>query len=255
MVISFDSTYIGWTGAPIPVAKCLFDLHSLDVDSKIVELAGDYSTISGNPMDRETKQRQDCVDYLSDYVDWIVQLDTDELIPDFDKLVAISENVPAGIAGIEWPMRVLYRKVGEFDYLAVSDCHLKPIYEYPGPILVRANVQFRHARNIFEPIVRYSVRDDSSSLQLQSQHTTGITVVPDLEHGDAIIHNSWARSSSVVFTKIRSWGHSQGLKSLLYFVLFWYPSPLTWPLLRNFHPFARGLWPRLSVINVNLGKP
>jgi hypothetical protein len=250
LLVSYDSNSKSWSGTDIPAAECVDKVRDVDKRSIMVELSGDYSTIAGSPMDRDTKQRQDCVNYLSSRVDWILQIDTDEWIPDINLVIRMLSDLPQDVRGIEWPMRVLYRKLGPGLYLAISDLNSKPVYEYPGPIIVRSNETLIDARRISNRIIRYAVRGDTSSLQLRLEHTVGVTVHESLTDANVIIHNSWARSPKSVWRKISSWSHNNGYKSLFYFFLVWLPSPFTWRNIRNIHPFAQGLWPKLSIFNV-----
>jgi hypothetical protein len=250
LVVSYDSDSKSWTGIDIPVHDCCELVKKLDVDSKIVEITGNYSTYQGTPMERDTKQRQDCIDYLSGKVDWIIQLDTDEWIPKVTDLIDTLDGIPNDVCGVEWPMRVLYRHLRGSNYLGISDRLGNPVYEYPGPVLVRKNVTLVDARRISERVVRYAVAGDTSSIQLRREHTVGIEIRPELGPESAIIHNSWARSPRSVWKKVTSWSHSNGMKSWLYFFCVWLPSSVTWRLLLDIHPFARGLWPKLSQVVV-----
>ena len=254
LVVSYDSTYRGWTGAKIPVGECLQKLRNCDTQSKIVELPGTYSTGVGLPIDRDTKQRQECIDYLSDHVDWILQIDTDEYIPNVTKLIEQTTGMPKEITGIEWPMRVLFRKLSKRKYLAISNTDYQPTYEYPGPILVRSHVTLVDARRTTGTVVRYAVLGDTSSLQLQANHVNGVDVRRVLDDKDAVIHNSWARNPDVVWRKVASWGHHEGIRSLFYYLFIWLPAPITSKILNDFHPFAKGLWPKLTNLEVGVGE-
>lgn len=248
LVVSSDSDSKSWTGIDIPVRDCRELVKELDVGSKIVEISGHYSTYAGTPMQRETKQRQDCIDYLSDKVDWIIQLDTDEWIPNVSDLIDTLNGIPNDVCGVEWPMRVLFRHLSGNNYLGISDILGNPVYEYPGPVLVRKNVTLVDARRISGRVVRYAVMGDISSIQLRAEHIVGIEVRQELDSTSAIVHNSWARSPKNVWTKVTSWGHSNGVKSLVYFFCIWLPSTITWRALSDIHPFASGLWPKLSKV-------
>lgn len=249
LVVSYDSKCKGWTGADVPVAECLEKLRQLDVDGKIVEIVGDYSGGSSSPIEKDTKQRQDCVDYLSNAVDWIVQLDTDEWFPNVTDIIKLVATLPSDIDGIEWPMKVLYRQLGRNNYLAISDPKSNPVYEYPGPVIVRRNVRLVDARRISTQVLRCCVAGDVSSIQLSESHVNGIALLKNLSHDQVIIHNSWARCWQVVHRKVKTWGHNDGLRSMLYFWLIWFPAPFTWRMMSDFHPFAKGLWPKLYIFS------
>jgi hypothetical protein len=249
IVVSYDSRSKGWTGIDIPVSECLALIKQIDVHGKVVEIVGDYSSGDESPIDKDTRQRQDCVDCLSDRVDWIIQLDTDEWFPDVSELISIAEDMSVDVSGIEWPMKVLFRKVGQHQYLAVTDNNRNSVYEYPGPVLIRSKVKLVDARRTSGTVVRYCVTDDVSSLQLSGSHVLGIRLRRELNHRQVIVHNSWARSRDVVYRKVTSWGHNQGVRSTLYFWFVWFPAPFTWRIISDFHPFAKGLWPRLSLFS------
>ena len=87
---------------------------------------------------------------------------------------------------------------------------------------------------------------DRSSLQIARPAEAGEHRWEGLRHEEAVIHNSWARSPHEIRQKVRSWGHANDVGGGRYYWLRWYPSPVTWRYARNLHPFARGLWPRLS---------
>jgi hypothetical protein len=250
LVVSYDSDSCGWTGHQIPVAECLEVIDRLDIDQKVIKLSDSYSRYSGSPMQRETNQRQTCINYLSDKVEWILQLDTDEWLPNVTHLLDCARSQSDSIQGIEWPMRVLYRQLSFNRYLAVCGKGNRPTFEYPAPVLVRCNAPLVDARRINGRIARYAVTDDHASLQLQPSHTQDIQIIRELTPDDVIVHNSWARSPRVVLTKIKSWGHNDGWKSIGYFVFVWLLAPVCWPLMNDFHPFSSGLWSRLHMFTL-----
>jgi hypothetical protein len=121
-----------------------------------------------------------------------------------------------------------------------------PRYDYPGSVAVRPGVELLDGRRAAGESLRAVVVGDHSSLQIMRPAVAGEHRWIALEHDDAILHNSWARSPHEIRQKIHSWGHANGLRGEFYYWFRWYPSPLTWRLLRDLHPFARGLWPRLG---------
>jgi hypothetical protein len=62
---------------------------------------------------------------------------------------------------------------------------------------------------------------------------------------DAMLHFSWARTPEEMQLKVASWSHHDGLKSWIFYHLYWKGAPYLWRWMRDFHPFARGLWPAL----------
>lgn len=246
IVVSYDESSTGWAGAPIAVEECLGLLRSMDRDRKMVYVPGCFSNTTDVTTFGETAQRTAALAVAAQGADWVLQLDTDEVLPQpTDLLARLDVAAEIGAEGVEWPMRVLYRRRRQ-DYLEVVDEDGQPRFEYPGPIAVRPTARLVHARQIDGPILRCAVAGDDRSLQLRRAAAPGETRLPDLTTEAAILHNSWARQPAVVRQKVRSWGHNMGWRSAVYYWVKWYPAPLTWRWLKDFHPFSKGLWPRLA---------
>lgn len=246
IVVSYDENSTSWTGTPIPVEECLARLRAIDKDQKMVYSPGHYARLDHQPMENDTYQRQCALDEAGKGADWVLQLDTDEVLPSPDRLAdLLRECGEQGIPALEWPMRVLFRKFGRGDFLEVCAKSGRNRYEYPGPIAVRPGARLVDARRPSGRFLRATVHGDDESPQLRQAERDGESRISLLREGEAILHNSWARDRLSVHRKIGSWSHSAGLRSTLYYYLVWLPSPVTWRFLRNFHPFARGLWPRL----------
>ena len=146
-------------------------------------------------------------------------------------------------------MRVLYRRRGD-RYLGVAGPDGRPVFEYPGSIAVRAGSQLVDARRVSGAVLRMVVDGDTRSPQLRQAPANGESRREGLTEGQVIMHNSWAKSPAEIWRKTRSWGHAAGLRGTVYYFTRWLPAPLTWRLMRDFHPFARGLWSRLTVVIV-----
>lgn len=238
----------GWTGRRIPVDACLRIVEELD-HRRIARYHYGQWTNRDEPMKADTSQRQAGVDLLSASVDWVLQLDNDEVLPDPGALVRLlTLPVTEGVAGIEWPMRVLLRSLGAGRFLEVAGPEGQPVFEYPGPVLVRAGTRLVDARRHEGAVLRLLVEGDRFSLQntqpLRSGERRQEGLPPDL----AIVHNSWGRSPGDIWRKTRTWGHAAGTKGVAYFMGTWLPLPLTWRRRRNLHPFVDDLWPAVRRI-------
>ena len=256
LVVSFDADGIGWAGAPVPVQQCRDALKALDFDHKIVELPGNYSSALAHltPMEKDTAQRQAALRVAGEGADWVLQLDTDELLPDPATLLSwLTTADVLGCAGLEWPMRVLFRRTRR-GFLQVINKDRSAHFEYPGPIAVRPEVALVDCRRIAENILRVCVEGDNS-LQLQRPAASNEVRRGGLPAAQAVIHNSWARERSSVHRKVRSWGHSDGWRSRAYFWATWFPAPLIWRWQRDLHPFSRGLWQRLGQLPTAIAAP
>lgn len=235
----------GWTGVPIPVQAALEVIDRVDHRRIARHVKGRWTNVA-NPMRADTAQRQAALDALRGKVDWVIQLDGDELLPDPHVMIAaIDEAERRGLDAIEWPMRVLFRRTRRYVFEIVSESGT-PRYDYPGSVLVRAETCVNDARRVDGPYMRLVVRGDEASLQIARAPEDAEERWDGLAPEHAIIHNSWARTPHEIRQKTRSWGHASGWRGRVYYYAVWLPAPLTWRLLRDFHPFARGLWPRLA---------
>jgi len=249
LVVSYDAAGRGWTGAPVRSEECLAALRSLDADGKIEWAAGSFSAgASKNYLAAETAQRRDALARAAAGSDWVLQIDTDEVLPDWSRLRETLEEAAAlRLPAVEWPMRVLFRRLRGGRYLEVATTSRTTHFEYPGPIAVRPDVELVECRRTSSAYLRPVVRGDRFSLQIRLPPAAGEHRVELLSAGEAIWHNSWARPPVAVREKIASWGHNEGIRSWFYYYAKWLPAPLTWRLLRRVHPFHKALWPHLHV--------
>lgn len=247
LVVLVPRDGLGWTGRKVRVAECLEIVRSLDVRNIVREVEGSWIN-RAVPMAADTAQRQAGIDALTGSVDWVLQIDNDEVVPDPQALVRSIDRAGDAL-GVEWPMQVLYRRTGN-RFLGVAGPAGQPTFEYPGSVLVRAGSTLTDARRIEGSFVRMVVEGDDQSVQLRRPVDRWEIRRGGVRPDQAIIHNSWGRTPRQVWQKIRSWGHASGLRGAMYYVVSWLPSPLTWRMMRDFHPFARGLWARLVPVDI-----
>jgi hypothetical protein len=247
LVISASASNRGWTGRPIAADECVALARA--VDRRHIARVSDGEWIDrGSPIAADTAQRQAAIAEVGAEVDWILQIDTDEILPDLATLHAVLDEADAlGVDAVEWPMRVLYRRLRDGRYLHVVTKSGAPQYEYPGPIAVRAGATVVEARRTAGRFLRPVVRGDATSVQVARPAEPREVRRELLEPADAILHNSWARSPRAVRSKIASWGHNQGLRSQRYYYQTWLPTPLRWRSMRDLHPLLPGVWPRLAI--------
>lgn len=247
LVVSHDVANRGWSGAPVRVEESLAVLRQLDVDGKIEIVTGDYEARPGeHRLIADTRQRRDALARASAGADWVLQIDSDEVLPKWAPLRAALETAAAlELPAVEWPMRVLYRRLSDGSYLEVATAEGTVHLEYPGPVAVRPGVELADCRRTTSAYLRPLVRGDRFSLQVRQPPADGEHRAELLDEDEAIWHNSWARTPRVVRGKIGAWSHNEGVRSWRYYYATWLPAPLTWRLLRRVHPFCRPLWPRL----------
>lgn len=245
LVVPLPIDGVGWTGRPIPVSDVMEIIRRLDHRGIIRVIEGSW-TEPDAPMLADTAQRQAALNVLRGRVDWVLQIDNDEFLPEIEPLLrAIDAASEAGLDAVEWPMRVLFRRTRRWVFEVVDD-QGSARYDYPGAVAVRPAITLTDARRVEGSFLRAVVSADSSSLQVTRPVAAGEVRWRELRPADAIVHNSWARSPWEVWRKTRSWGHAAGSRSVRYFFLRWMPAPWTWRHARDLHPFSQGLWPRLA---------
>lgn len=244
LVIPVPQGGLGWSGGPIPVDECLQIIRNVDSRGIAREVVEEW-VAPEDPMRGETEQRQAALNALAETVDWVLQIDNDEFVPRPAVLMEAVELADSlGVDAVELPMRVLFRRTKRNVFEVVGregELH----HEYPGPVLVRPTVQLDRARATTGRFLRMASPSAASSLQLSRSPAENETRLLEYASDDAIVHNSWARSTTEIRRKVASWAHSGDANFTTYVWLRWWPVPFAWWALREFHPFSRGLWPRL----------
>jgi hypothetical protein len=248
IVVSYDRSGRGWTGAPIPVAECLERLRSVDVDQKMRFCPGDYARPGHSPMENDTYQRQHALEVAQAGADWVLAIDTDEVVPDAETFARRLQDVPAEFAAVEWPMRSLFRRMASGLYLEVCTPLRRQLSEYPGSVAVRPGIQFTAARRVQNPRWRFDVRKVGRD-PLDGRRYAADRVIAKSE---AILHFSWARAEAELIDKLESWSHKDDFDWRNYLDRVWRPAPRRWPWMYNFHPIWPRLWPALRPVPLRL---
>lgn len=241
IVVCFDRDRLGWTGLPIDADECIDRVRALDRDGKVELLEGSYYRPSSTPMENDTNQRRHALAAAAPGADWVLELDTDEVLPDARYLVEKLADVPLECDACMWPMRVLYKQVGPTEFLEVATKMRTPYSEYPGPIACRPRAEMVDARRVsgrsFTFGIRYGLWDWISRPAVR----------PDawLDRGNAVLHFSWARTEPSIRRKLSSWSHARDFDGERYLSEVWGPAEQAWRSYRDFHPIYAGLWPAL----------
>lgn len=206
IVVSFDQDHTSWSGRPLPVAGCLEAVRALDVEDKCVLAPGAYARPGEPPLESETIQRQKALDQASDGADWVLQLDTDEVVPRWPAFLgAIEHAEAAGATALHYPSRWLYSRVGEGRYLEASSLLGRTVSHYPGPLAVTAGTVLTHCRQSEEaPLYRVDVRPWNTD----PNHPRDAVVHEVIAPRDAVLHFSWVRPEQVMRDKFAWSGHA-----------------------------------------------
>ncbi|WP_309127641.1 hypothetical protein [Microbacterium sp.] len=236
IVVSFDRTHTSWTGTPLPVAQCLRIISAMDRNRKLVLAPGDFARHRHSGFDNETFQRQTALDQASEGADWVLQLDTDEVIASppvfFDML---DRAALSGAGGLDFPSRWLYTRAGSGRYLEVTGRWWTRAASFPGPLAVRAGTRLRHARQAEAELFRVDFRRRNTDPWRPADAEVHAVVDPR----DAVLHFSWVRDPAVIRRKFGWSGHSDSLRPpKIYRRWVWrtrhpYVTALTTPLRRR----------------------
>jgi hypothetical protein len=205
IVVSYDKSGLSWTGLPLPIDDCLTRLKSLDVHGKLDFRPGDYARTGRHPMENDTYQRQRALQQASDGADWVIQLDTDEVVAN---LGLFRESLMEADAGeydaLAYPARWLYQRISADFFLEGSSRLWRRLASYPGPVAVRAGVGLRHGRQGGTKL--YAVGFSHEDLPLYFLPPAPVRKV--ISFNDAILHFGWIRSDDEMAAKLTSWGHA-----------------------------------------------
>jgi len=205
IVVSYDRDHTSWAGGPLPVADCLAAIASVDVDGKCVLAPGAYARPGEPPLESETIQRQKALDQASDGADWVLTLDTDEVIPRLEPFLgALDRADAAGARALHYPSRWLYARVGPGRYLESSTRFGRARAHYPGPLAVAAGTLLEHCRQTDAPHYRVDVRPWNTD----PHHPRDAVVHEVVAERDAVLHFSWVRDDATMRAKFAWSGHA-----------------------------------------------
>lgn len=205
IVVSYDKSGRSWSGEPLPVDEALAHLRSIDVDGKCVFAPGDYSRPGEFALDTETAQRQAVLDQASEGADWVLQLDTDEVIGDRSTFLScLAETEAAGMHGLEYPARYLYTRLRRGFFLEHCTRMWGIEGNYPGPVAVRAGTTLAHIRQAHVPLFRV----DFKAHNTDPAHPRDAIVHRIVPLSSGIRHYSWVRSVEYMHRKAGWSGHA-----------------------------------------------
>lgn len=205
IVLSYDETSTSWTGTPLPVAECLRLVEEVDVERKCVHAPGRFARLDEHPLDNDTFQRRAALDAASVDADWVLQLDTDEVMLDPGRFFSALDRAEAtGTSALDFPSRWLYARIGDERFLEASSRFWRVRAGFPGPLAVRAGTRLVHARQADVPLYRvdFRVRNTDPS------HPPDTVVHATVPVASAVAHYSWVRDDATMRRKFGWSGHT-----------------------------------------------
>ncbi len=206
IVVSYDRSGTSWTGTRLPIAQCLDIVKTIDTEGKCVEVPGDFARLDHDPLANDTYQRQSALDAASEGSDWVLQLDTDEVMLSPDAFFASLDRAEStGAGGLDFPARWLYTRAAPGRYLEQSSRFWRFAASYPGPLAVRAGTRLRLARQADVTLHRVDLR----SRNTDKWHPRDAPVHEVISPEDAVMHFSWVRDPEVIRQKFGWSGHTE----------------------------------------------
>jgi hypothetical protein len=251
LYVSYDVDGMSWSRTDVSerILEARTRLKKIDTQNKIVEVSGAYSRFE-NPQICELNQRRDALNAASEGVDWVFQIDTDEIVPNIRKIISILSGLPQNIKAVYWPMRSFYNVTKDGRFLEVCNRFGGSHAEYPGAIALRAGTildDMRHVYNsdehIYIPLLKWPPRAWKGA----SWHHY-------VTARNAILHISWVRSPEALKSKINAWGHSDQIDVVEAYDN-WANASENWRSMRNFHPMYAHSWPRLKLTKLPYKAP
>lgn len=207
IVLSYDETATSWTGTPLPVAECLRAVEAIDVEGKCVHAPGRFARLDHDPLDNDTHQRQSALEIASQDADWVIQLDTDEVMLDPERFFRSLRRADAtGAGAMDYPSRWLYARVAPGRFLEASSRYWRAVASYPGPLAVRAGTRLAQSRQTGDAVPLYRVDLRPWNTDPAHHHETVVheAISPDA----AVMHYSWVRDHDTIRRKFGWSGHT-----------------------------------------------
>ena len=207
IVVSYDADGLSWSGNPLSTEESLDRIAAADPDDKVVLHPGRFSNPDLMAMWAETAQRQDALDAASEGADWVLQLDTDEVVTDPGELRAAIDAADAHAASaLEYPARVLYARADSGRFLETCGRFWSTQSSYPGPVAVRAGTTLSHARQA-AGVPTYRVDVSPWNTDPARPPTTRVHRV--IARDQALLHLSWVRTEAQMAEKRAVSGHAR----------------------------------------------
>lgn len=205
IVVSYDRDARSWSGAPLSVEESLSRIRRADPQGKTVMLPGRFSAPDRPRMDLETRQRQAALDAASENADWVLQLDTDEIVLSDRALGAALRAAEAkGAQAVDYPLRTMYARTASGRFLEQSSRFWTIQASFPGAIAVAAGTRLTFARQV-AGAPRHHV--DFAPWNTDPAHPSDTAVHAVINPAEAVLHLSWVRTEAQLAEKAQVSGH------------------------------------------------
>lgn len=220
--LAIDSNYQTWSGNRFSIPDAFFEeIKSIDTRNIIIFYFESFYIHGLSPIECETRERI----LLSKKMGkgWLIQLDVDEYIYEFDKVSIFLKK---------YRFLTIFPKLTPIIFRGKLLTLFREIEN--GYLYIKNKETFSFITNIPE----YTLARNNNNIR---SHYTNINVV----------HQSWARSENEILEKISNWGHRDDFKTVDYFNFWKKVNHENYKKIKNFHPISPNVWNELHFIEAS----
>ena len=208
IIATYDCDGLSWAGPKIDVDVCIQRLKAIDLQNKVEFVAGRFSVAANydNPMLSETMQRQLGLELASRHADWVLQLDTDEIISNWKVFAAHIEHASVdGFDALYYPSICVNQLISR--NLALESCRRWGVRQtgYPGPLCIRSGSKLYMGRRSLGNTLHVACKDSFNTV-IESHATVCDTKVFEV---DCVVHITKGRTPAYMEQKFKTWGHAK----------------------------------------------
>jgi len=217
--IAIDKDRKTWSGNDFELPQSFFDeIKSFDLKNKIKFYFDSFYVPELTPMECETRERNMLLMKMGK--GWLIQLDVDEYIYDFEKVA---------------------KYLNKYWYLT--------LFPKFTPIVFRGKLLTLY-RQLPDGYLYIENNENFSFITNQSNYTYTRNNKKVRNHYSNInvIHQSWARTEDEIQMKIKNWGHRDDFDTQQYFEFWRNLSSANYMNYKNVHPIVPEVWNELHFL-------
>lgn len=223
IVVAVDRERLTWSGNAFEIPDSFFEEIKAYDTRNILEFYFDTFYIPTlSPMDCESRERNMALSKI-DNCRWKVQLDVDEYIYDFEKVVHFLKKY--------W---------------------LFTVFPKLTPVAFKAKLITLFKR--LDSGYLYIDNNESYNLITNQNYNTAVRnnyKCSIFKFNAAVIHQSWAREENEIWMKVQNWGHKDQFDAKKY-ISFWNQLNIdNFASTSDFHPLSPAVWKKLHYVKSN----
>ena len=208
IIATYDRSGRSWSGPSIDTNVCIERLRAIDIDNKVEFLEGDFCIEEnfGNPILSDTNQRNLGLAVASRYGDWVLQLDTDEIIADWQLFKSyVEEANTKSFDAVYFPAIYVYQLISSSLALEICRRWGKRQAGYPGPLCVRAGSTLYLSRRSVGSTLHVPCKLAFDTVIEKAAVVSDKPVSPAC----CVVHITKGRTPAYMEKKFQTWGHSK----------------------------------------------